>query len=161
MENKKIDPTKNVLQLVEAAVKRLDDIQILQMERLNEKLDSHIEYERQLAKAEKGRIDAIRDMDAKAIEVASVQARESAAMLAKQLTTSISGLREYIESVQSTLLTSRNAITDLLSGRISALEENQYKSQGKQEISKTIVAIAAAIVGSLITVGAQHFVIGK
>jgi predicted glycosyl hydrolase (DUF1957 family) len=129
------------------------------MERLNEKLDAHVEYTKQLDKAEKGRIDAIREMDSKAIEVATSQARESASILAKQLTTSIAGLREYVESVQSTLLTSRATLTDLLSSRIAVLEENQYKTQGKSEVSKTVIAILAVVLGSIVTISFQHFVI--
>ena len=161
MENKegtRFDPTRNVLQLVEAAVKRLDDIQILQMNRLNEKLDAHIEYERQLSKAEKGRINAIRDMDSKAIEVASAQARESAGVLAKQLTTSINGLRELIESVQTSLVSQRNLLVAQLSERISALEKNQYQAQGKNEISKTVLAFVSALIGSIVTIAAKYFI---
>lgn len=161
MENKDgppFDPTRNVLQLVEAAVKRLDDIQMLQMHGLNAKLDAHIEYERQLSKAEKGRIDAIREMDSKAIEVASAQARESAGMLAKQLTTSIGGLREFIETVQASSLSQRNLLVEQLSERISALEKNQYQVQGKNEISKTVLAFVSALAGSIITIAAKYFI---
>ena len=109
-----IDPTANVLLLVDAAVKRLDDIgsirSELQQERIrriddlrvtdtrrvdelrqaeSRRVDEHAtmraEYENKLSEAEKKRIDAIRAVDVAAVAVASERATQQATVLANQV----------------------------------------------------------------------------
>jgi N-acetylglutamate synthase/N-acetylornithine aminotransferase len=163
------DPTKNVLDLVNASIKRLDDIQILQFKRVEERIadeikrmenlfDSHIIHAKEINAAEKGRIDAIRVMDATAIAVASEQAHEMAKTLADQLSVKTEALRDYIATVQTNVISQRTIIIDHLSERIGILEANQFKGQGRSEVSKSILAAIAVIVGSLITILAQHFI---
>jgi N-acetylglutamate synthase/N-acetylornithine aminotransferase len=163
------DPTKNVLDLVNASIKRLDDIQILQFKRVEERIadeikrvedlfDSNIAHAKEINVAEKGRIDAIRVMDAKAISVAADQAHDMAKTLAEQLSVKTEALRDYISTVQTNVIGQRTIIIDHLSERISILEQNQFKGQGRSEVSKSILAAVAVIVGSLITIFAQHFI---
>ena len=169
MWQSKQDPTKNVLDLVTVTIKRLDDIQVLQFKRVEEKLctelkrvedllEAHVCHAHELNVAEKGRIDAIRQMDVKAIEVLADSNREQAKLLADQLYSKTEGLRKYISSVQEQANSQRELITRELSSRVSALEQNQYRTQGKSEVSKTVIAFIAALGGSVITIVAQHYI---
>ena len=98
------DPTRNVLQLVEAAVKRLDDIQeiqkksiegllTLQAKMLDDKLTAFIITSKELAQAEKSRIDAIRAVDVNASVVDRERATTQAQVLAAQVQSSAENLR--------------------------------------------------------------------
>lgn len=84
--NPVIDPTANVLQLVQAAIARLDDLREVGLRHVNEISAGRGEYEQKLREAEAGRIDAIRAVDVQAVQrAADVQAAQ-AATLATQVT---------------------------------------------------------------------------
>lgn len=100
--NSAIDPTKNVLDLVLAAVKRIDDVLDLTVKRqddlrvaqasleelrynsLKENSSLRADYEDKLRKAEANRLDAIRIVDTNNVSVASERANATAAALAKK-----------------------------------------------------------------------------
>jgi hypothetical protein len=111
--NPAIDPTKNVLDLVEAAVRRLNDILELSLKRQDDlrklgdsesrirvehirdildertkRLDANellrAEYEDKLRKAEASRLDAIRIVDTNNVTVANERAAATAAALQKK-----------------------------------------------------------------------------
>lgn len=100
--NPAIDPTKNVLDLVLAAVKRLDDILDLTVKRqddlragqaaleelryasLKENASLRADYEDKLRKAEAGRLDAIRIVDTNNVTVANERAAATASALQKK-----------------------------------------------------------------------------
>jgi uncharacterized protein YnzC (UPF0291/DUF896 family) len=100
--NQAIDPTKNVLDLVLAAVKRIDDILDLTVKRqddlrlaqaaledlryssIKENSALRADYEDKLRKAEANRLDAIRIVDTNNVSVASERANATAAALAKK-----------------------------------------------------------------------------
>src|SRR6185436_3061034 len=94
------DPTYNVLQTVNAAVQRLNDLAEAEKERnrevmrLNEKvLDLHISYGEKLSLAESKRIDAIRAVDVAAVAIASERQVQQASVLANQVSASAETLR--------------------------------------------------------------------
>lgn len=80
------DPTKNVLQLVEAAVKRLDDLREADTKHVKELMQVRADHANELREAESKRLNAIREVDVNAVAVATASANTQAAILAKQLT---------------------------------------------------------------------------
>jgi hypothetical protein len=120
-----VDPTKNVLDLVEAAIRRQDDLrhalsvltqtQIKSQEKISEIRYSHAqdlamaqakqleseaklrsEYAERLAIAEAKRIDAIRAVDVNAVAVANQRTSEQATALQVQTTASAEVLRNQV-----------------------------------------------------------------
>lgn len=100
--NAAVDPTKNVLDLVLAAVKRLDDMSGLALKRqddlrqaqatleelryagLKENAAIRAEYEGLLRRAEAGRLDALRIVDTNNVTVANERALATASALQKK-----------------------------------------------------------------------------
>jgi len=83
-----IDPTANVLSLVEAANKRQDDLRIAEARRVDEQMELRAYYTEKLADAEAKRLDAIRLVDVGAVSLANEKAGAQAAVLAKQVSES-------------------------------------------------------------------------
>src|SRR5512140_1485982 len=101
-----IDPTANVLALVEAAVKRLDDLRDAESRRLDEQAQLRADYSDKLAVAEAKRIDAIRAVDVNAVAIANERAAAQATVLANQLLQTSEALRGLVGTT-STALTER------------------------------------------------------
>lgn len=159
-----IDPTANVLSLVDAAVTRLNDLQDAavgrindlhntEKERVNDVLLEHnkhwtseiqhikevaelrAEYQEKLTLAESKRIDAIRAVDVAAVAVAGERAGAQATVLANQVSTSADALRTLVASTSTTLATQQQAIVQALSERLTALERSQYEGKGRSAYS--------------------------
>ena len=69
--NPVVDPTKNVLDLVAAAIKRQDDLREAESRHVREIAGLRAEYTAELRKAETARIDAIRAVDVGAVNRAA------------------------------------------------------------------------------------------
>jgi len=145
------DPTKNVLQLVEAAVKRIDDLQKAESRRLEDLRISEIKrvdelmalrciYEDKLTVAEAKRIDAIRAVDVAAVSTATERATVQAQMLAAQVSTSAETLRALVASTAAAAATQQAQIQSALTERIAALEKSLYLGAGKQEVVDPMMA---------------------
>jgi hypothetical protein len=138
-----IDPTANVLALVEAAVKRLDDLRAAEVTRINDVMELRSYYDKKLNDAEAKRIDAIRAVDVAAVATASGEARAQANVLAGQVAATAETLRA--------LVTATAAATD---ARIALLEKSQYQISGRgtgMSLSLSLlvsgVSLVLAIVG--------------
>jgi len=95
-----VDPTQNVLDLVQAAIQRQDDLREADGEKLQaesihlrELMALRSEYEDRLRKAETARIDAIRAVDVGAVQRATEVAAVQAETLRSQVATSAEALR--------------------------------------------------------------------
>jgi hypothetical protein len=159
-----IDPTKNVLDLVEAAIRRQDDLRSASEKTLQAKLeavekivelrDEHAkefaeslakkldeeaklraDFTEKLANAESKRIDAIRSVDVAAVAVASQRAADQATVLATQVAQSAEALRNLVANTAATVATSQQQLASSLSARLTTLEQAGYQAQGKQTIS--------------------------
>jgi hypothetical protein len=123
-----IDPTRNVLGLVEAAVKRLDDLADLRSaydRRLGEQRlyyeDKMRELDKELRKAESDRIDAIR-----AVDVGNVQrAAEVAGAQAEALRTTVAATATAFDAKIV-------AVLDPIQKDIADLRRAQYEAQGQK-----------------------------
>lgn len=148
-----VDPTKNVLDLVEAAIRRQDDLRRIEGEKLQIQIagaekttilrDDHAkemaalraDYDGQLRQAEAKRIDAIRAVDVNAVAVATQRAAEQAATLAANVATSAEALRALVATTASTQAASQQQVVNALSARLTTLEQAGYTATGKQALS--------------------------
>jgi hypothetical protein len=111
-----IDPTQNVINTLDSAVTRLDDLRELQAESLRREMALRAEYEEKvrvtdaayaekLRLAESARIDAIRLVDTQQVQrAAEVQAAQALA-LATQVATSAEALRTQVATSAEALRT--------------------------------------------------------
>lgn len=147
------DPTYNVLQLVNAAVRRLDDLGSAERERhkevtaLNKEiLNLHVGYGEKLSVAESKRIDAIRAVDVGAVGIASERATQQATVLANQVSASAETLRTLVASTAGTVAAQLQSVSNQLADRISLLEKSQYETKGGKQGGRDIVFWVLAII---------------
>lgn len=126
-----VDPTRNVLDLVQAAVNRLDDLRAAETKRVDEKIKLEKSHVRELMKlrethaenlreAEAKRIDAIRLVDVNALTSANERAASQASIVATQ-----------VSNTAATVAAQIDQLTRMLSDRIAAVEKSQYEGVGK------------------------------
>jgi hypothetical protein len=138
-----VDPTQNVLDLVNAAIKRQDDLREMQSRyvgQIGEMREQHAryitelraEYQRELRGAETARIDAIRTVDVSAVNRAAEVSATQAATLATQVATSAEALRGQVEAARQQTATALAAALEPIQKDIQDLRRAQYEAQGKQ-----------------------------
>lgn len=141
-----IDPTANVIILVDLAVKRLDDLREAEIRRMNdvrlvdgrridEQLATHAMYEDKLALAEQKRLDAIRSVDVAAVSTAADRASAQAQVLANNVSTSAETLRQLVASTAASVATNLANVSTQLTDRLALLEKKQYEYQGKASVT--------------------------
>lgn len=144
-----VDPTKNVLDLVDQAIKRQDDMREAFEKRLIEQIELRATYDAQLRKAESERIDAIRAVDVGNVQrAAEVQATQALA-LANQVVATASALETKLGATVAPLQT-----------RIDDLTRVQYEGVGSktqvvesQASTSNITAIVGAAIAVILFVG--------
>jgi len=129
--NPVVDPTVNVLRLVESEVIRLNDLQAAETRRVDDLQELRSEFEDKLAAAESRRIDALRAVDVNAVGVANEKSTAQASVLANQVSTSADALRILVASTAATMAAQTKGITDQFTDRLAALEKAQYENKGK------------------------------
>ena len=131
-----IDPTANVLKLVEEAVRRIDDLQKAfnsrqedlrnsEIKRMEDIMDLRCAYEEKLRVAEAERLNSIRAVDTAAISLNN----------------------ERVISQAQAIATQSNNIHNAITDRISALEKQAYVVTGKDTGIKNVWAYLVAGVG--------------
>jgi cell division septum initiation protein DivIVA len=174
-----VDPTKNVLDLVEAAIRRQDDLRAaaaklfqakleaaekldqIRYERaqdaaraLADKLESEAklrsDYDQKLREAESKRIDAIRLVDVNAVSEDRRRTGEQAVALATQVSQSADTVRALVASTKTSTDLSVSQVTQALSQRITTLEQAGYQQAGKQTISDPALVALNAKVDALV-----------
>jgi hypothetical protein len=138
-----IDPTKNVLDLVQSAIARLDDIRVLsvtRMDDLREQESRHVreiaalraDYQAELRQAETERINAIRAVDVQAVQQASVVQETRATALAAQVAASAEAMRNQVQAAATAAATSLAAALEPVQKDIADLRRAQYEAQGQK-----------------------------
>jgi hypothetical protein len=146
-----IDPTANVLALVDMQVKRLDDIAELRsvfeekmlkqsIEAINDTIRIRAEHQKELSLAESKRIDAIRAVDVGAVAIASERAAQQATVLANQVAASAETLRALVATTAQTVASQLASVSGSLTERIAVLEKTSYVGSGKQAIADPMLA---------------------
>jgi hypothetical protein len=175
-----IDPTANVLKLVEEATKRLDDLRVAEAVRVNGILELTRIYEVRLAdkevelrEAESKRLDAIRAVDNVNVTRNAENARAEALALAKNVTDTATMMAKQLESntVQQSLRISaleaimsemkgKSTMEDDLPKRLNVLERASSAGEGKSKGLKDIwgyIVGAIGLTATLILLGEKIF----
>jgi uncharacterized protein YihD (DUF1040 family) len=141
-----VDPTKNVLDLVSAAMQRQDDLRAIEFKRQDDLRDSESRHVREIAdlrsrytaelrKAETARIDAIRAVDVGAVQRAAEVSAQQATTLAAQVALSAEAVRVALA-----------AAMEPIQKDIADLRRAQYEAQGvKTQTGDTRLNLGAVV----------------
>jgi hypothetical protein len=148
--NPVVDPTKNVLDLVRAAIQRQDDLRSIESNHIREmaglrsdfesrlreadrrQADLRAGYEEKLRQQESARIDAIRAVDVGAVTRAAEVSATQAATLATQQQASADALRGQVEQAR---IATADALAQALAPITKSIEDlraAQYQQQGEK-----------------------------
>lgn len=132
------DPSPNVVRFVDGAVKRIEDILQLGLDNIENSMKTQLGYLRRESEAESSRINALRDVDTKAVEVALAGAVKQAEVL-----------RVLVDSTATAMATALKQMVDQLVERIAALEKAQYENVGKSsapsDLAEKVTALESII----------------
>jgi hypothetical protein len=155
-----VDPTANVLQLVEAAIKRQDDLREAADRHVHQIAELRARYDEKLRLAETARIDAIRAVDVGAVNRAAEVSTQQASTLAVQVAQSAEALRTQVaaaataatvalaaalEPIQKDIQDLRKTQYEQAGGRSIAAESKVDSRSGSQDIRSTVAIIIAAV----------------
>ena len=137
------DPSRNVDALVDAAIRRQDDLRemqaryVAQLGAMREEHATYIAelralYQKELREAETARIDAIRAVDVGAVNRAAEVSATQAATLATQVATSAEALRGQVEAARQQTATALAAALEPIQKDIQDLRRAQYEAQGQK-----------------------------
>lgn len=143
-----LDPTKNVLDLVNAAIKRQDDLREAESRHIREVMELRSSYNQQLTRAETARINAIRAVDVGAVNRAAEVSAQQATTLAAQVATSAETLRTQVAAAAAAATVALSAALEPIQKDIQDLRKAQYEAQGiKTQTSDTRLNIGAILGG--------------
>lgn len=139
-----VDPTANVLGLVEAAVTRLNELRMAEVKRqddlrlsesahLREMAGLRAEHATDMREAEAKRIDAIRAVDVAAVQRAAEVSAAQAQTLATQVAVSAEALRGQVSAAASAQSAALAAALDPIQKDIAELRKAQYEAQGQKQ----------------------------
>ena len=146
-----IDPTANVLKLVEVSIQRLDDLrnsenrrigelQAAELRRIDEIAELRARHAESLTVAESKRIDAIRAVDVAAVATASERASQQASVLANQVSASAETLRTLVSSTASAQAQQQAVFSSQINERLALLERAQYKGEGRSVVTDPVIS---------------------
>jgi hypothetical protein len=124
------DPSTNVLDLVEAAIKRQDDLRDAEGSHLREVADLRATYATELRRAETQRIDAIRAVDVGAVQRAAEVAATQATALAAQVAAAAEAMRTQVAAAATASTVALAAALEPIQKDIQDLRRAQYEAQG-------------------------------
>jgi hypothetical protein len=126
-----VDPTENVLSLVEAAIRRQDDLRAAEALRLEQLVVNHQNHTAELRRTETARLDAIRAVDVGAVNRAAEVAAQQASTLAAQVAQSAETLRTQVAAAAVSARVELTAALEPIQKDIADLRRAQYEAQGK------------------------------
>lgn len=137
------DPTKNVMDLVQAANQRQDDLRRLHSEALRREMELRAAFDEKLRQAESARIDAIRAVDAAQVQrAAEVQAAQALA-LAGQVSAQAEAMRSQVAAAAVSSEAKLTAALEPIKKDVADLRRSQYETAG----GKTQVVESRATTG--------------
>ena len=165
-----VDPSKNVLDLVDAAIERQDDLRNKEGAHVREILSLRAQHDRELRGAEAARLDAIREVDAENARAATAAAEVRATALAATVTATAEANRSQVEAARAATADALAAALAPITSAIEQLRQAMYEDQGQKtqvvegrsegmsQTAKTMAAIASVAVflsftGILVTFG--------
>lgn len=154
-----VDPTENVRELVEAAIKRQDDLREQESRHVREIAQLRAEYQMMLRDAETDRINAIRAVDVQAVQQAATVAETRATALANQVQASAEAMRNQVQAAAQAAATSLAAALEPVQKDIADLRRAQYEAQGRnvQQVdtrssTSALMGYAFGAIGSIIAI---------
>lgn len=153
-----VDPTKNVLDLVEAANKRQDDLRLASKELADAKIAHQKElsdlcvthqgvigklreeHQEKMAAAESGRLDSIRQVDREEVAKTAVAANTAITTLAKQTNDLAVTLAKTVADTAAAAEARNSAQYSDTNKRLSALELSSSEGKGKQTVADPMMA---------------------
>jgi hypothetical protein len=127
-----IDPTKNVLQLVEAAIQRQDDLREAEAKHIRELDAMRDAHAKEIRESESARLDAIRSVDITAVQRAAEVAATQASTLAAQVTASAEALRIALDQSTTQSRNSLSLALEPIQKDIADLRRVQYEAAGQK-----------------------------
>jgi hypothetical protein len=138
------DPTANVLDLVNAAIRRQDDLREQSERYLLMISNVNMAHEKELREKEAERINAIRAVDVAAVQRAAEVADVKATALANQVVVSAEALRTQVAATASAQTIALSAALEPVQKDIADLRRVQYEGVG----SKTQIVESTSQSGS-------------
>lgn len=127
-----IDPTANVIALVQAGLQRQDDLRERDTQHIKELMGLRADYDAQLREAESKRIDAIRAVDVGAVNRAVDVAATQAGTLAAQVQASAEALRTQVAATATQADIKLTTALEPIIKDIADLRRVQYEQVGQK-----------------------------
>lgn len=162
-----IDPTENVLNLVDAANQRQDDLRgserryfdaaiahvkelaTLRAEYQEKILALQADFQSRLDAAESARIDSIREVDRLAMVNTATQSRAETATLAATQAAQAETLRAAVAGTATTLQAQVTSSNEAFNKRLTLVEQSIYEGMGKSRVEDPQLAQLTALVREL------------
>jgi hypothetical protein len=146
------DPSKNVDALVEAAMRRQDDMRVMESAHVREMMLIRAGYDEKLRQAETNRIDAIRQVDVGAVQrAAEVQAAQQQALAAQVVATADAfrvSIAAALEPIQKDIRDLRDAQSRGVGGKEQVVESRDVR--GEARLSQgTLISLALLVIAVL------------
>jgi hypothetical protein len=163
-----VDPTKNVIDLTDAANRRQDDLRVkdrefsdIQHKHTKETAELREKYEREIGllregynekinKAESGRLDSIRQVDREEVAKTAVAANTAIQTLAKQTNDLAVTLAKTVADTAAAAEARNSAQYTETNKRLSALELSSSEGKGKQQVADPQIERMAQMVEKLV-----------
>lgn len=154
----KSDPTPNVLDLVNAAERRQDDLRQAEV-RYNDLRDIHKqaiarlreEYQEKLAEKESSRLDSIRQVDREDVNKTALAAQQAIKTLADQTTALKDTLQLQVANAATMVENRQQAFATEVNKRLSNLELQYSEGKGKSDVRDPATDELMKAVGMLAT----------
>lgn len=159
-----IDPTRNVLDLVHAAITRIDDLNAMTVKLTNEQnsratdqylalqreIELRAEHQIALDQLESKRIDAQRHGDQLAIKSESDRSALAITALASAASVTAETLRSAVNTSAANLALQLDRTVTAITGRIADLEKSANMGAGKQAVADPQMERLATMVENLV-----------
>jgi hypothetical protein len=124
------DPTRNVLDLVDAAIQRQDDLRNMEVENQRRLAEIRDKMGTELRQKETERLDAIRLVDVSAVARAAEVSATQASTLAAQVSTSAEAMRSQVAASAAAASEALARSLDPIQKDIADLRRAQYEAAG-------------------------------
>ena len=127
-----IDPTRNVLDLVEAANRRQDDLRQMSERHTRELATIRASHATEMRIAEADRLDAIREVDAQAVQQAATVQDTRATALAGQVADAAEAMRSQVANTATAAATALATALAPIVASIEQLRAAMWQEQGQK-----------------------------
>lgn len=137
-----VDPTKNVMDLVEATNKRQDDLRMqeekyidAELRHVREQAELRAQYDKLLREIDTARQEKVREVDVLGARTEAERAQAAIKALAETSSTTAETLRKTVETTASSQASQLDMKFAESNKRIAALENSFSEGRGKQTVS--------------------------